>query len=78
MFRRLREAKRRWVNRVRLVPVVVGFALAVWGIVPVIGSLTGPSNHWLGAVAGGILILVGLAIGITGLAAYRAATRSRS
>jgi hypothetical protein len=78
MFRRMREAKRRWENRARLLPVVVGFALAVWGLVPLIGALTGSGSHWFGIAAGAFLVAVGLAIGLTGLAAYRTATRSHS
>ena len=41
-------------------------------------ALTGSNTHWFGVVAGVFLIIVGLAIGVPGLAAYRAATRSRS
>jgi hypothetical protein len=78
MFRRIREAKRRWQNRARLVPVVIGFGLAVWGLVPLIGALTGSGTRWFGIAAGVFLICVGLAIGLSGLLAYRAATRSRS
>ena len=78
MFRRIREARRRWRNRARLFLVVVGFGLAVWGLVPLIGALTGSGTHWFGIVAGVFLICVGLAIGLPGLRAYRAATRSRS
>ena len=58
--------------------MAVGFALAVWGLVPLIGAVTGSNTHWFGVVAGVFLIVVGLAIGVPGLAAYRAATRSRS
>jgi hypothetical protein len=78
MFRRIREAKQRWQNRARLVPVAVGFGLALWGLVPLIGALTGSGTHWFGVAAGAFLICVGLAIGLSGLSAYRAATRSRS
>jgi hypothetical protein len=78
MFRRMREAKRRWQNRARLLPVVVGLALAVWGLVPLIGALTGSGNHWFGLAAGAFLIVIGLAMGGSGYVAYRAATRSRS
>jgi len=78
MFRRIREAKRRWQNRARLLPVAVGFALAVWGLVPLIGALTGSGSHWFGVAAGAFLIVIGLAIALTGLASYRAATRSQS
>jgi hypothetical protein len=74
----MRELRRRWQNRLRLIPVAVGVALAVWGLVPLIGAATGSSTHWFGIVAGVFLIVVGLAIAVPGLAAYRAATRSRS
>jgi hypothetical protein len=78
MFRRMREARRRWQNRARLLPIAVGFGLAVWGLVPLIGALTGSGSHWFGIAAGVFLIVIGLAIGLPGLAAYRAATRSQS
>jgi hypothetical protein len=58
--------------------VVVGFGLAIWGLVPLIGALTGSGTHWFGVVAGVFLIVVGLAIAIPTLRAYRAATRSPS
>jgi hypothetical protein len=48
---------------------VFGFGLAVWGLVPLIGGLTGSSR--LGAVAGAFLVAVGLAIGVPALRAYR-------
>ena len=78
MFRRVRAAKRRWHNRARLLPAVFGLALAVWGLVPLIGALTGSGMHWFGLAAGLFLIVVGLGIGLPSLVKYRSATRSRS
>lgn len=50
-----------------------GFGLAIWGLIPLIGGLTG--NSHLGAVAGAFLIVVGLAIGVPALRTYRRPTR---
>jgi hypothetical protein len=78
MFGRVREAKRRWQNRARLLPAALGLGLAVWGLVPLIGALTGSGTHWFGLAAGIFLIIVGLGIGLPSLLAYRSATRSHS